>query len=97
MGLTEQTAKAKNIDVSVNYQEASSWFNAKRLNENQYAFKTITDKNSGQLLGAHLIGPEAAETINLFAMAITTRMKAKDLKKMIYAYPTFGSDLSYML
>ena len=97
VGLTEQTAKAKNIDVSVNYQEASSWFNAKRLNENQYAFKTITDKNSGQLLGAHLIGPEAAETINLFAMAITTRMKAKDLKKMIYAYPTFGSDLSYML
>ena len=97
VGLTEQTAKAKNIEVSVNYEEASSWFNAKRLNEDQYAFKTITDKNSGQLLGTHLIGPEAAETINLFAIAITAGLKSKDLKKMIYAYPTFGSDLSYML
>lgn len=97
VGLTEQTAKKKKIDISVNYQEASSWFNSKRLNEDQYAFKTITDKNNGKLLGAHLIGPEAAETINLFAMAITTGMKSKDLKKMIYAYPTFGSDLSYMV
>lgn len=97
VGLTEDAAYEKNIEVSVNYQEAGSWFNAKRLNEDQYAFKTLIAKNSGKILGAHLIGPEAAETINLFAMAINAGMKAKDLKSMIYAYPTFGSDLTYMV
>ncbi len=97
VGLTEKEAEQKNMEVSVNYQDASSWFNAKRLNEKYYAFKTISAKNSGKILGAHLIGPEATETINLFAMAINAGLKTKDLKSMIYAYPAFGSDLSYMV
>jgi glutathione reductase (NADPH) len=44
-----------------------------------------------------LLGPQADEVINLFALAIRTGLKATDLKAAIMAYPTHGSDIEYML
>ncbi|MCA1734524.1 MAG: NAD(P)/FAD-dependent oxidoreductase, partial [Acidobacteria bacterium] len=50
-----------------------------------------------EILGAHLLGPEAGETINLFAMAMRSGMKAAEIKTMLFAYPTHASDVAYML
>jgi glutathione reductase (NADPH) len=47
------------------------------------------------VLGAHLIGPHAEEVTNLFAMAMGTGMKPRDVKAMIFAYPTVESDMPY--
>lgn len=97
VGMTEQQAIEKEIDVTVNYSLASKWFNAKSLNESYYAYKIIIEKDSGSILGAHLLSPVADETINLFAMAIRSGYKASDLQSMVYSYPTFASDLTYMV
>lgn len=97
VGLTEKEAKSQNLNFKSNYKSVSEWFNAKRLNEEYYAFKTLIDKDTNKILGAHLIGPEAEETINLFAMAMNSELKANDLKKMIFSYPTLASDISSML
>ena len=43
------------------------------------------------------LGPNAAEVINLFAMAIRLRIPADDLKQVLFAYPTDGSDIRFML
>lgn len=48
-------------------------------------------------LVAHLLGPHALEVINLFALAIRSRVPASDLKHQLYAYPTSGSDVPYLL
>jgi len=37
------------------------------------------------------------EVINLFAMAMHTELKPRDIKKMIFAYPTVASDMPYMV
>ncbi len=97
VGLSEEKAKEKGFEVTVEHKLAADWFNAKRLNEKVYAYKTIVDNNTGQILGAHLIGPEAAEVINLFAMAIYAKIDHKILKKMIFAYPTWGNDVKGMV
>ncbi len=97
VGINEIEAKEKGIDIRVNYREAGEWFNAKRLNVQEYAFKTIIDKENQTVLGAHIIGPHAEETINLFAMAIKTKMKISELRTMIFAYPTLASDIPHML
>ena len=97
VGLTEAEAKSKQIEYQVNYNNAESWFNAKRLNVQEYAYKTIIDKENQTILGAHLIGPNAEETINLFAMAIKTKMKINELRTMIFTYPTLSSDIPHML
>ena len=97
VGLLEGEAKEKGYDINVNFEKVDNWFNARRLNVDEYAYKTIIDKNNNTILGAHLIGPHCEETINLFAMAIKTKMTISDLRTMIFSYPTMASDLTYML
>ena len=97
VGLTEHEASEKNLSFIVNYQSVPGWFNAKRLNVNEYAYKTLIDREKGVVLGAHLIGPHAEETINLFAMAMKAGMKAADIKNMLFSYPTLASDISHMV
>jgi glutathione reductase (NADPH) len=57
----------------------------------------LIDKDSGCIIGAHLLGPNAEESINLFTLAMNTGMKADDLKKTIFSYPTNASDIVHML
>ncbi len=97
VGLLEDEAKEKGYDINVNFEKVDNWFNARRLNVDEYAYKTIIDKNNNTILGAHLIGPHCEETINLFGMAIKTKMTISDLRTMIFSYPTMASDLTYML
>lgn len=97
VGISEEEAQKNGIQIKVKAQKADNWFNAKRLNVEQYAYKTIIDKKKGAILGAHLIGPHSEETINLFAMAIKAEMTVNDLKTMVFSYPTMASDITSML
>ncbi|QED38688.1 NAD(P)/FAD-dependent oxidoreductase [Antarcticibacterium arcticum] len=97
VGILEAEAKEKGHEIIIEHKEVADWFNAKRINEKVYAYKTIVDKKTGLILGAHLIGPEAAEVINLFAMAINTKTDHETLKEMIFAYPTWGNDVKGMV
>lgn len=97
VGLSEAEAKEKGHEVIVEYKQVSNWFNAKRINAALYAYKTVIDKKSGVILGAHLTGPEAAEVINLFAMAINAKINNQSLKEMLFAYPTWGNDVKGMV
>ncbi len=97
IGLTEKEAQEKGYDIIVEYKSVPNWYNAKSLNEETYAYKTIVDKKQNAILGAHIIAAEAGEMINLFAMAIHTKVSPEDLKAMIFAYPTWGGDIKGMV
>ena len=97
VGLTEESAKSQNKEYVVKSGDASGWFNAYRSRAEAYAYKVLISKEDGTILGAHLVGPSADETINLFAMAMKVRIPAKALKTMMYSYPSWASDLSYMV
>ena len=70
---------------------------AVRVGETASGFKVLIEEGTGRILGAHLLGPHAAEVINLFALAIRLRIPAGDLQQVIFAYPTNGSDIRFML
>lgn len=97
IGVSEKEANTKNLDVIIKKKDATTWYSAKHLNAKVYAFKTIIDKKSGKILGAHLIGSGIDEIINLFSLAMANNLTANDLKKTIYAYPTWGIDIKSML
>jgi glutathione reductase (NADPH) len=97
VGLTEAEARRQHVDVRVNTEDTSQWYSNRRVNESCAMFKTIVENGSDRILGAHLLGPYAEEVINLFALAIRQGLTATDLKHQIYAYPTSGSDLPYMV
>jgi glutathione reductase (NADPH) len=97
VGMTEAAARAHGLDVRVKCEDTASWFSNRRVQEPAAMFKTIVDKTTNRVLGAHLLGPDAADVINFFALAVRQGLTAADLKHMIYAYPTSSSDVSYML
>ena len=97
IGLTEEEAKEKGYDYVVEYKSVPQWFNAKRINEEVYAYKTIVDKERDIILGAHIIASEAGEMINLFVLAMCGKLTTNQLKAMIFAYPTWGNDIKGMV
>jgi glutathione reductase (NADPH) len=96
VGLSEEEAKKRFKNVLVKSGTATDWFNAKRINAPAYAYKTLVNQRNNKILGAHLVGPGAAETINLFAMAIQMGLAVNDLKEMVFTYPTWANDIQYM-
>ena len=81
----------------MHHEKTASWYSSRRVGETASGFKVLVDDVSGRILGAHLLGPNAEEVINLFAMAMGSGLSARDIKQMLFAYPTSGSDLPYMM
>ena len=96
VGLTEAEARAQELDIRIKVDDTSSWYSNRRVAETCAMFKVIVDE-ADRIVGAHLLGPHAEEVINLFALAIRSGVPATDLKHLLYAYPTGGSDVPYML
>jgi len=97
VGLSEQGARQKGLKFQIHREDTSGWYSSRRVGENCSGFKVLIEDGTDRLLGAHLIGPHAEETINLFAMAMQTGIPACKLKQTLFGYPTLGSDLQYML
>lgn len=96
-GLTEEAARAAGLTFRTSRQDTSGWVNTRRVGETVSGFKVLIEEGTGRVLGAHVLGPHAAEVINLFAVAIRRRIPADELKQVIFAYPTSGSDIRFML
>jgi glutathione reductase (NADPH) len=97
VGLTEAAARAAGRRVRITHQDTAGWFHARRVGETASGFKVLIDEDTGLIVGAHLLGPHADEVINLFALAMRARIPADELRQVLYAYPTYGSDVRFML
>lgn len=97
VGLTEEQAKEQGLDVRVNRGSTTGWPSAKRIGEDHGAYKVVIENGSERIVGAHLARHNAAEAINVFALAMKHGIKAGDLKEFMWAYPTIISDLKYMV
>lgn len=97
VGVSEAEARARGLDVDVRAGDMSDWHTSRRVAESAAAFKTVVDRGTNRILGAHLLGPYAAELINVFALAMRAHVSVDALKQMLFAYPTAASDIPYML
>ncbi|MDA2924716.1 NAD(P)/FAD-dependent oxidoreductase [Acidobacteria bacterium AH-259-L09] len=97
VGLQESEAQEQELKFETHFQRTGSWYSSARVGEEYSAYKVLVEEGNGRVLGAHLLGPNAEEMINLFTMAIAAGLKSKDIKGMIFGYPTFASDISYMV
>lgn len=96
-GMKEEEAEASGIRFRINRGSMSTWPPSLRIGQEHAFYKVILEQESGRILGAHLFGHNAGEAINIFAMAIKFGLTNRDLKKMLWAYPTSVSDLKYMI
>jgi glutathione reductase (NADPH) len=97
VGLTSAEAEALGLKTIVKCGSGSGMMNYRRLQEKHIYYETITDVDTGELLGAHIVSPYAGELINVFALAIKHGLSSISLKELPWAYPTYTSDIKYMV
>ena len=97
VGLTEEAAAREGLQFHTNFQDTSSWYSSRRVGESCSGSKVLVETGTGRILGAHLLGPSADELINIFTLAMRGGLTAKEIKEVLFAYPTHSSDIQYML
>ena len=97
VGLSASEAAAGGRPIRVNTGDPSRWPSSRRIGQRHAGYKVIVDAESGAILGAHLLGHNADEAINIFALAMKAGLTTADLKRVLWAYPTHVSDLKYTL
>ncbi|RWL81113.1 MAG: dihydrolipoyl dehydrogenase [Mesorhizobium sp.] len=90
VGLTEARAKAEGKDIRVGRFPFSANGKAIALGEDQGFVKTIFDKKTGQLLGAHMVGAEVTELIQGFVVAMNLETTEEELMHTIFPHPTLS-------
>jgi pyruvate/2-oxoglutarate dehydrogenase complex dihydrolipoamide dehydrogenase (E3) component len=90
VGLTEAQARRKGIDVRVGAarvpQTARGWIHNAG---NDGVIKLVEDTRRGLLVGATAMGPTGGEILGLLTLAVHAEVPTDQLRRMIYAYPTF--------
>ena len=89
VGETEESAKAKGLDVNV--QTVTLKYSGRYIAENEHGYgilKVITDKKHKHIVGLHMIGSYASEIIYGAAMMVETEMRVEDIQKMVFPHPT---------
>jgi dihydrolipoamide dehydrogenase len=90
VGLTEQAAKDKKLDVRVGRFPFVGNGKAIALGEDQGLVKVIFDKKTGQLLGAHMVGAEVTELIQGYVVAMNLETTEEELMHTIFPHPTLS-------
>ena len=93
VGLTEQAAKDKKLDIRVGRFPFIGNGKAVALGEDQGMVKIIFDKKTGQLLGAHLVGAEVTELIQGFVVAMNLETTEEELMHTIFPHPTLSETM----
>jgi dihydrolipoamide dehydrogenase len=92
-GYTEAEAKEKGYEVKVGRFPFQA--NGKALGLGDYAgfVKILTDAKYGEILGAHLVGPDVSELLPELTLAQMMEMTAEEIARNVHAHPTLSETL----
>ncbi|TAK30168.1 MAG: NAD(P)/FAD-dependent oxidoreductase [Myxococcaceae bacterium] len=97
VGESEAAAIARGLDVEVLDRDMASWRSTRTYAERAARSRVLVERGTGKVLGASILGHGAAEIIHVFALAIAHGINVDGLKATHFAYPTFSSDIRYMI
>ena len=90
VGLTEKRAKEEKREIRVGHFPFMGNGKAIALGETEGFVKTIFDKKTGELLGAHMIGAEVTELIQGFVIAMNCETTEEELIHAVFPHPTLS-------
>jgi len=88
VGLTEAQARAQGFQVKVGKFPFVGNSKATILDSHDGFVKVITDERFGEILGVHIIGPEAFELISEAVTAMEAEATVETMMSTIHAHPT---------
>jgi dihydrolipoamide dehydrogenase len=89
-GLSEAQAKASGKEIKVGRFPFQANGKALGLGETTGFIKIISDAKYGEILGAHIIGPEASELLPELTLAQQMELTAEEIARNIHAHPTLS-------
>lgn len=92
-GLSEAQAKEKGIEVRVGKFPFAALGRAMAVNETDGFFKVVANKKTNELLGVHIVGPEASDLISEGALALEMHAFLEDIGLTIHPHPTLGEGM----
>jgi dihydrolipoamide dehydrogenase len=94
LGLTEDEARAKGLAYRVSRTPFLPNGKARALGEGAGHIKLLVEEPSGEIIGAHMVGPEVTELINEVALARTLEATPLELGRTVHAHPSLSEVLA---
>ena len=90
VGKTEQDLKAEGVDYKAGSFPFAAIGRAMASGETEGLVKILSDADSDQILGAHVVGPSAADLVQQIVIAIEMAASTEDLQLMVFGHPTMS-------
>ena len=90
VGKTEQDLKAEGVNYKVGTFPFAAIGRAMASGETEGLVKILSDADSDQILGAHVVGPSAADLVQQIVIAIEMAASTEDLQLMVFGHPTMS-------
>lgn len=90
VGLTEEQARARGRELRVGRFSLEGNGKAIAIGQTSGFVKTIFDAGSGELLGAHMVGPDVTELVHGYAIASTLETTESELMETVFPHPTLS-------
>ena len=90
IGLTEAKAREGGREITVGKFPFTASGKAVALGDTDGFVKVVADKKTGEILGVHILGPEATEIIHEFAVGRTLEATLEEIIHTIHAHPTLS-------
>jgi len=88
VGMTEREAREQHDNLAVSQFPFKNLDKALIMGETDGMVKIIAEKDAGQILGAHILGPDAGDVIHELVVAMHERVPVRALARTVHAYPT---------
>jgi dihydrolipoamide dehydrogenase len=90
VGLDEEEARQQGIDAQIHKFDFLGSGMARILDEAEGFIKIISNKQTGRIVGASVIGPKATELIAPLTVAVSNLLTVTQLRNTIFAHPTLS-------
>ena len=89
-GMTEEEATAEGYELKIGRFPYAANGKALGLRETDGFVKTVSDADSGDILGVHIVGAQASTLIHEAAVAVRLGATASDIAHTVHAHPTLS-------
>ena len=93
VGLSEAKAKEQGYDIKVGRFPFIGNGKAIAMGDPEGMIKTIFDAKTGELLGAHMVGPEVTEMIQGYVVGKTLETTEEELMHTVFPHPTISESM----
>lgn len=95
VGLTEEEA-VRDHDVAIYLSRFTAMRQSLPKRPGKILMKLVVDQQSDVVLGAHMVGPDAPEIIQMLAIAVTAKLTKKQLDRTISLHPSSAEEFVTM-